>query len=383
MYYCEWLAWRTILKTKNTQDKYHNPHTEMGGIELFLYEEEIKAEQAQAKLRASETPSNRGPLYHVSDYILEMRCGLFESNRGYITLLSVALMGFLLVMTYLAIHSIAPDFRHLQPIPDHSNLFIWYSSTAICSFAVIVGTWFYWKIGFTISRMEIFTSRHLLVRFNRKDQQVYLHRPASCGGIAILPWEGVICSASDRRRPDTDGYNAPLVLIWPASTTQTLHPEIAIVGRRGNNQSELRNEWEFIRLFMDEGAEGLPRPRLTSHFPWPLQAFTAAFEGVGFAFSKASTVMKLGMILISPAFLFFGMCHWASLMLCWKPRWPKIIREAGLPGKPAPPLKIFADYPPHIQRRLEENAAMWKPRPGRRPQHSPMDTDNIDRIIQQ
>nr|WP_232097617.1 hypothetical protein [Pseudomonas sp. URMO17WK12:I11] len=130
----------------------------------------------------------------------------------------------------------------------------------------------------------------------------------------------------------------------------------------------MQSEWEFIRRFMDEGPEDLPRPPMTSHFPWPWQAFTPQFEGLTHYFRKSSRIIKLGLVLISPAFLIIGTGHWLSLMLCWKPRWPKIIREAGLPGKPVPPLTTVNDYPPAIQERLRENAYLWAVRPGKRPE---------------
>uniref|UniRef100_UPI0005632913 DUF6708 domain-containing protein n=1 Tax=Pseudomonas vranovensis TaxID=321661 RepID=UPI0005632913 len=129
-----------------------------------------------------------------------------------------------------------------------------------------------------------------------------------------------------------------------------------------------RDEWEFIRRFMDEGPQGLPRPRITSHFPWPWQAFTPQFEGLTHYFRRASRTTKVGLLLICPAFLIIGLGHWLSLLLCWKPRWPKLIRQAGLPGKPIPPLATLADRPPHIQERLRANAHLWTVRPGKRPE---------------
>ncbi|WP_230380341.1 hypothetical protein [Pseudomonas fulva] len=98
------------------------------------------------------------------------------------------------------------------------------------------------------------------------------------------------------------------------------------------------------------------------------QAFTPQFEGLTHYFRRSSRITKLGLVLISPAFLIIGTGHWLSLMLCWKPRWPKIIREAGLPGKPVPPLTTLDDYPPAIQERLRENAYLWATRPGKRPE---------------
>ncbi len=214
----------------------------------------------------------------------------------------------------------------------------------------------------------MFTSRHLLIRFNRTTQQVYLHRPPYCGGIVTLPWYGVTSSGSDKKYAAAGGFGLPLDLIWPPSFAGALHPELIHVGKAANNFTELQSEWEFIRRFMDEGPEGLPRPSLTSHFPWPWQAFTPQFEGLTQYFRKSSRITKLGLVLISPAFLIIGTGHWLSLMLCWKPRWPRIIREAGLPGKPVPPLTTLDDYPPAIQARLRENAYLWATHPGKRPQ---------------
>ncbi|MFD3213678.1 hypothetical protein RAC78_22690, partial [Pseudomonas sp. LR_7] len=88
-------------------------------------------------------------------------------------------------------------------------------------------------------------------------------------------------------------------------------------------------------------------------------------------FRKSPWVIKCGLVLISPAFLIAGTGHWLSLLLCWKPRWPKIIREAGLPGKPTPAITTVDDYPPHIQERLRENAYIWTVHPGERPKRKP------------
>ncbi|UPF06083.1 hypothetical protein MXB02_10850 [Pseudomonas mosselii] len=231
--------------------------------------------------------------------------------------------------------------------------------------------WLYLKYGFRFTRFEMFTSRHLLIRFNRITQQVYLHRPAYCGGIVTLPWNGVSSSGADKKSAIASGVGLPLALTWSSAFTGTLRTELIWVGKSANNFTELQAEWEFIRRFMDEGPEGLPRPHITSHFPWPWQAFTPQFEGLTHYFRSSPRVIKCGLVLLSPAFLIIGIGHWVSLLLCWKPRWPKIIREAGLPGKPVPAVTTIDDYPPHIQERLRENAYLWAIRPGKRPERKP------------
>lgn len=71
--------------------------------------------------------------------------------------------------------------------------------------------------------------------------------------------------------------------------------------------------------------------------------------------------------MVWPAFVIIGTGHWLSLLLCWRPRWPKVIREAGTPGKPVPPVTTLSDYPQAIQERLLANADRWQLKPGRRP----------------
>ena len=44
----------------------------------------------------------------------------------------------------------------------------------------------YSKYGIHLTRLEMLTSRHLLIRFNRVTQQVHLHRPKYCGGIVTF-----------------------------------------------------------------------------------------------------------------------------------------------------------------------------------------------------
>jgi len=72
--------------------------------------------------------------------------------------------------------------------------------------------YFYLKYGLGITRLEAFTSRHMLVRFNRITQQVYLHRPNYCGGTVILPWEGVIYSGANMKSIAA-GMGVPLRMV--------------------------------------------------------------------------------------------------------------------------------------------------------------------------
>ena len=111
---------------------------------------------------------------------------------------------------------------------------------------------------------------------------------------------------------------------------------------------------------MEEGPEHLPKPRKASLLPLPWHGFGAHLETVGGLYRTSPGIMKLLLVIfLVPVMAFLGMAYWASELLCWQPRWPKVIRQAGLPGKPVPPLTQLSDYPPDIQKWLLENASYW------------------------
>ena len=384
MYFIEWFAWLAAIDPKEEREafKKQNKTIKNRGV----YESEDEEYVAAAKKSACETPKSRGPVYVYNEHVLEMRSGMWEDKRGLISILSLTVILSAAFNLWIALSGIE-KLNHLisNGKPYGEQLFMSLFFLAISLILAVP----YLMYGLRLTRLEMFTSRHLLIRFNRTTQQVYLHRPVYCGGIVTLPWNGVSSSGSDKKYAPPGGMGMPLELTWSPVFTGTLRPELIWVGKSANNFAELQAEWEFIRRFMDDGPEGLPRPHITSHFPWPWQAFTPQFEGLTHYFRSSPRVIKCGLLLLSPAFLIIGTGHWVSLLLCWKPRWPKIIREAGLPGKPVPALTTVDDYPPHIQERLRENAYLWAIRPGKRPERktraskrrpkSPIQTPDIEK----
>ncbi|WP_288376363.1 hypothetical protein, partial [uncultured Pseudomonas sp.] len=277
MYFVEWLSWLAYIDPKEERDAFEKQHNKAKRKTIYESDEQEMIESA--KKSASNTPKSRGPVYAYNEHILEMRCGMWENKRGLISILSVALI----VYSLANITIVLEDIKFLFSLslsyngePYGERLFL-----ASLFLTMGIGTlWLYLKFGLRFTRFEMFTSRHLLIRFNRTTQQVYLHRPSYCGGIVTLPWHGVMCSGSDKKYAAAGSLGLPLDLMWQPSYAGALHPELVHVGKAANNFTELQDEWEFIRRFMDEGPEGLPRPRITSHFPWPWQAFTPQFEGL-------------------------------------------------------------------------------------------------------
>ncbi|OWQ34212.1 hypothetical protein, partial [Pseudomonas sp. DrBHI1] len=275
MYFIEWFSWLAAIHPKEKREafKKQNKTIKNRGV----YESEDEEYVAAAKKSVCETPKSRGPVYVYNEHVLEMRCGMWEDKRGLITILSLAIIAVITFELYFTTDSIKELIAlayNYQGEP-YGELLI----TTI--FFLCLDPWLLWiylKYGFRFTRFEMFTSRHLLIRFNRTTQQVYLHRPPYCGGIVTLPWNGVSSSGSDKKYAPPGGMGMPLELTWSPVFTGTLRPELIWVGKSANNFAEIQAEWEFIRRFMDDGPEGLPRPHITSHFPWPWQAFTPQFE---------------------------------------------------------------------------------------------------------
>ncbi|WP_264313269.1 DUF6708 domain-containing protein [Pseudomonas putida] len=365
MYLIEWGFWRMATASESARKSLE---LEMAPAEKRanqdFYQSDLEEEMHFQSV--SERPYARGPVFAFNEIFLEMRCGGSEEKRGLITLATLG--GIAPTVIISAIFTIG--FIWLDIIDHEARSPITMLATLIMSFVSTTIIYLYSRYGVRLTRLEMLTSRHLLIRFNRKTQQVHLHRPSYCGGIVTFPWK---TTGSTGIYPEDDSLSVGmrLGLVWHPSRTGLPHMEMALLGKQGQGGSELRDEWEFIRRYMEEGPHAVPRPRLSTQLPSPIQAFSAQFEGLGRFFRKSSWLFKLAMLMVWPAFVIIGTAHWVSLLLCWRPRWPKVIREAGMPGKPVPAPTTLSDYPPEIQERLLANADRWQLKPGKRPEKKP------------
>lgn len=344
MYFFEWMFWWGSTFDEKQRDADWLSFIDKRQKKLGVLNSE---KPVDLSLSESSCPRARGPVYAFNDTFLEMRSGSLEHYRGLLTPLALTAIWFVGV----------GGFHHLYWIIDRE----WQDrivGNIIALFLFGSVTFCFWYCFFKFKlyipvRWELFTQRRLLIRFNRKTRQVYLHRPKYAGGVMILPWEEMVVAL--------EGPGMPLLLGWIPQHTGLPFATFAAVGKRAGRAQELLDEWEFIRCYMEEGPESVPRPRVRSKIPWPWYSLEPQFEGLGPILRHGDWKLWLGKVLISPAFLTLGAGHWVSQLLCWEPRWPKIIREAGQPGKPTPKLTTAEDYDPETCRRLHLNKDMWVP----------------------
>lgn len=194
---------------------------------------------------------------------------------------------------------------------------------------------------------ENFVQRRLLIRFNRVTRQVYLHRPRYAGGITTLALDQISPQPAVGE-DEAANIGRQLVLAWDPAVTGLPHLHLMFVGKVADGTSDIVNLWEFIRRYMEEGPQSVPQPKkLLGKIPWPWLSLLAPwsfFKPLWQAGMRRQVI--LWVTLVSPVLLLHAAGHWISLLLCWEPRWPKIIREAGLPGKPVPALSTASNWPP-------------------------------------
>ena len=192
------------------------------------------------------------------------------------------------------------------------------------------------KYTFRFFRLESFTARRIIVRFNRVTRKVYLLRPKHLGGILIMDWDKTEILL-DKKMSELEGTGGFLILVWDRGDgvdlqgTPTDNLEVTFVGKPTRNASELLAFWEYIRRYMEDGPAAAPAPKkLLSKFPWPWLSFKAAW-GLDTQFLRHTGLWVFVAInvLLLPAILIHATGHWLSLLLCYEPRFPREIEEAG------------------------------------------------------
>ncbi|MDH0650340.1 hypothetical protein N5D31_26450, partial [Pseudomonas sp. GD03867] len=172
MYLLEWGFWKMNIETaeeRKATDATKTPAERRADKDFY-------ADDLAAEIQfnpVSCTPNIRGPVFSFNDIHMDIRCGGSEEKRGIITLMT---LGSLIPLSYFWT-KITAGFIHINisRLPDYKILTI--ALTILVIFSGLGLIYLYLKHGFQITRLEILTSRHLLVRFNRKTQQVHLHRP--------------------------------------------------------------------------------------------------------------------------------------------------------------------------------------------------------------
>jgi len=193
--------------------------------------------------------------------------------------------------------------------------------------------------------------------------RVMVHSDQGCQFIgsdwqSLLPWESTM-AAIDPDLPDREGIGAQLPVAWVLEYNGAGYDETAFLGEPMDGNRQVLGLWEYIRRYMEEGPQSVSAPkRLRPIFPWPWESVRSTLSFLFPIWRRGARGYALvAGILLSPLMALHAMCHWLSLLLCWPTQWPKVIAEAGLPGKPVPKTTVAEDHGEEIGSYLRTNAA--------------------------
>ncbi|NNJ16212.1 hypothetical protein CSV86_013785 [Pseudomonas putida CSV86] len=305
--------------------------------------EEYKArirQQGQAELHTpadvrepvSNNPSNNCSLYEHNDFYIDLRTPSDE-KRGLITFFFLILGGMLAWAGMATIWFAVSDFM----ATDRGTSWEFYIfGLTFAPLTANIALYFFLKFSIKFFRLESLTARRIIVRFNRITRKVYLLRPKHLGGIRIMDWDKTEILI-DKKMSELEGTGGFVILVWDKGDgvdlqgTPTDNIEVTFIGKPTRNASELLAFWEYIRRYMEDGPAAAPAPKkLICKFPWPWLSLKAAW-GLDTSFFRQSElrVFVLLNLLLWPVILIHATGHWLSLLLCYEPRFPKVIEEAG------------------------------------------------------
>ena len=316
---------------------------------LITYEEALKEfnlqqrQAGQAELHAPESVSDsvskrihdNCSLYSYNDKYIDLRTPNDE-KRGAITIFLGFAYGF---VTYMFLSMGAISAEKIISGHNHSG-----AQLGISDYLILTLFPLFWpailyillKYTFRFLLMESFTARRIIVRFNRITRKVYLLRPKHLGGIRIMDWDKTEILI-DKNMSELEGTGGFVILVWDRGDgvdlegTPTDNIEVTFVGKPTRNASELLAFWEYIRRYMEEGPAAAPAPeKLICKFPWPWLSLKAAW-GLDSSFirTRELRIFVLLNLLLWPVILIHATGHWLSLLLCYEPRFPKVIEKAG------------------------------------------------------
>ncbi|MCQ4145422.1 DUF6708 domain-containing protein [Vogesella sp. AC12] len=339
MYYMEWL--QAMGRCKHKPGSWMDSVQKDVAAKIAAREEKLQASkqleewlgrETNLKEARAETVDDNNAIYHKTASYLEV-CTYNDDKRGLLTMVLGVLCYALFFWAEFLVELLGQlitgrDYSGAELIPDAG---FW---LALIGSLVITPLLFYafFRYLARIWRLEAFTMRRLVVRFNRDTRQVYFLRPTFLGGVRTYNWEEMD-AALPKDMPNHEGVGGMLMIGTAVVDNENPHSQfatdVAFVGNACRDYKQLLSFWEYIRRFMEDGPDAVPEPRrLRSKWPNPLVSMWAvsrlSLPG-GFDLGRSFLWLRLG---LTPVFVIWGLGHYVSLLLSYEPRFPKTIRVA-------------------------------------------------------
>jgi hypothetical protein len=332
MYFIEWLMRRTLTASKKDITGFE------GDMKQFekATEKYGKQYRGMQERQVSDAPSDARSIYRLNDTYMDVRT-FFDEWRGGVVL---GLFPLLLGVVGFPLSFLIPMGTDL--INGHTlNTGRAIVTSDYVAFLILLAGWLLmlaaFKYLFWIFRMECLVQRHIVIRFNRKTRKIFINRPNFAGGNQVYGWDDVVASVDPDDRVVTKKRKREiLMLFFFRQCTGAPYHDVVFLGAPLRSEHELYALWEYIRRYMEEGPESLPKPRCIPRFPWPWRSLLAPWSFIENKWAAApwSPKMIALVVVVSPLMLLHAVAHWCSLMLCWPVYWPRQLRRESTASKP-------------------------------------------------
>ncbi len=304
--------------------------------DFYLESDEVVTGGMPHARRAADRVTSNCSVYEKNATFLEV-CGQFEAQRGLVGF-AIALIpaALLLSSSYFSLYFIADWIRGKssdgQPYGwDHDIVGALFIGLNLFLF------WLAKKLVLPQLRKDYFTSRRILIRFNRVTRKVYFHTPPFAGGIKTFDWDSTQATLDNKAalspepvsEEEANGGSGRLIMGWLDMEARK-GLGLIFVGRPAGNAARGRAWWEYIRRYMEEGPDSVPKP-----FPrlwkgaWPQYSLLNMFYLYPERLIHGGPLWWLILPALAPFDLLRALLHWIAMLLCVEPKFPPEIENAG------------------------------------------------------
>ena len=227
----------------------------------------------------------------------------------------------------------------LAKTPDEDKWQGWLvGGFGLVSLSLLVGL-FLWGI-----LRESFTLTHFPIRFNRKNRMVYVFRPKRRADILRVKWDDVFWHIRRNKNKQFGSYNWFVAGHVIAKDRKTVLETFAF-GHVGGSPEEVYPQWEYVRRFMEEGANAVPPPETYLPIKGRREGFWWGAQTLLF---NTPTVMVASLLLL-PFTVLGVFARWLCMFTNRVPVWPADIdAECEVSGEQDRPAKAQAT-PEHVK----------------------------------
>jgi hypothetical protein len=212
--------------------------------------DEDRETRVEVGVPTSFSPSALGAVIVKTDCFIEL-VDKYYAWKGVATGL---FLGPLLAFSWVAIGFPSAIAAGLARTPESEKWLGWLAG----GFGVAVGLGIAAMLLWLVLR-ESFTLTHFPIRFQRKSRMVYVFRPRRRADVLRVKWDDVFWHIRRNKNKQFGSYNWFVAGHVMAKDKKTVLETFAF-GHVGSSPEEVYPQWEYVRRFMEQGADAVPEP---------------------------------------------------------------------------------------------------------------------------